>query len=110
MFSRCKGGCGACTKAGGRSPDTKEFFDVIERHGCYYTPVKDSLHEGSYLPFLAVQRAKSVGLVPNMEMDALLPERKYPHRCLVADGRNKPPAVNHWMCAYDLLTRAQRSV
>ena len=83
LFSKCDGSCssGWC-KANPRRPQTKPFFDLISRHGNYFTPQHDESAPGSYKTYMQVRDSKvSCKFVPNELMDAEYGPRDYPYRC-----------------------------
>ena len=81
LFTKCDGSCssGWC-KDNPRREQSRPFFDLICRHGNYFTPQHD--RDGSYKTYLQVRDSKeSCKFVPNELMDAEYGPRDYPYRC-----------------------------
>ena len=73
--------CEWCSKHP-RRKESAPFFDLIRRHGTYFTPQKDPDVPGSYKTYLQVKHHRtSLDFVPNKLMEAEFGPRNYPYRC-----------------------------
>ena len=82
LFRKGPPSCCEWCKTHPRRKESEPFFDLIRRHGTYFTPQEDPGVPGSYKTYLQVKHhPTSLDFVPNKLMEAEFGPRNYPYRC-----------------------------